>query len=100
MVYQAFHVRFSIMRHVLSKYPSMRLCVRHTRVCAFLQISGRSNHMQYTNMAERCCVTCPDIGLVYVLPILRFLAHALAFRIAQPLKITLISPYRMILIII
>ena len=56
--------------------------------------------MQYTNMAERCCVTCPDIGVVYVLPVLRFLAHALAFRIAQPLKIKLISPYRMILIII
>ena len=64
------------MRHVFSKYLRTRfVCVRHTRVRAFLQNSGQSNHAQYTNMVQQCCVTCQDIAPVHVPPILCFVAH-------------------------
>ena len=64
-MYQALQIKFSIVRHVFAKYLRMRfVCVRHTRVRAFLQNSGQSNHAQYTNMVQQCCVTCQDIAPV------------------------------------
>ena len=65
LVYQALQIKFSIVRHVFAKYLRMRfVCVRHTRVRAFLHNSGQSNHAQYTNMVQQCCVTCQDIAPV------------------------------------
>ena len=82
LVYQALQIKFSIMRQVFVKYLRKRfVCVRHTPVRAFLQNSGQSNHAQYTNMVQQCCVTCQDIAPVYVPPILCFLAHAHSIKI-------------------
>jgi hypothetical protein len=82
LVYQALQMKFSIMRHVFSKYLRMRfVCVRHTRVRGFLQNSGHSSHAQYTNMVQQCCVTCQDNAPVHVPPILCFVARALSIKI-------------------
>ena len=82
LVYQALQINFSIVRHVSAKYLRMRfVCVRHTRVRAFLQNSGHSSHAQYTNMVQQCCVTCQDNAPVHVPPILCFVARALSIKI-------------------